>query len=100
MKKTGFTITFKDGETQTRYLTPVVALITDGFWLDASGNPLSNTQFFKSNANKVEEKDRLWLDMTSEEGAFSHQELLAMLALANTGVNNLVAEQKKALNVE
>ena len=37
---------------------------------------------------------------TAEEGAFSHQELLAMLALANTGINNLVAEQKKALNVE
>ena len=37
---------------------------------------------------------------TAEEGTFSHQELLAMLALANTGINNLVAEQKKALNVE
>lgn len=37
---------------------------------------------------------------TAEEGAFSHQELLAMLALANTGIENLVAEQKKSLNAE
>lgn len=37
---------------------------------------------------------------TAEEGAFSHQELLTMLALANSGINSLVTEQKKALNVE
>lgn len=37
---------------------------------------------------------------TAEEGTFSHQELLTMLALANNGINSLVAEQKKALNVE
>lgn len=37
---------------------------------------------------------------TAEDGAFSHQQLLSMLALANTGINSLVAEQKKALNVE
>jgi len=37
---------------------------------------------------------------TAEEGAFSHQELLSMLALANTGIKNLIAEQKKALNME
>ena len=37
---------------------------------------------------------------TAEEGTFSHQELLTMLALANNGINSLVVEQKKALNVE
>lgn len=37
---------------------------------------------------------------TAEDGAFSHQQLLSMLALANTGINSLIAEQKKALNVE
>lgn len=37
---------------------------------------------------------------TAEEGSFSHQELLAMLALANTGIENLIAEQKKSLNAE
>lgn len=37
---------------------------------------------------------------TAEEGTFSHQELLTMLALANSGINSLVTEQKKALNVE
>jgi len=39
--------------------------------LDLNGDPLTNTQFFKSNAKKAVEKDRLWLDMTSDEGAFN-----------------------------
>ncbi len=38
--------------------------------LDEDGNPLANTQFFKS-SKKTVEKDRLWLDMTTEEGAFN-----------------------------
>ena len=38
--------------------------------LDDNGDPLSNTQFFKS-SKATAEKDRLWLDMTTEEGAFN-----------------------------
>ncbi len=37
---------------------------------------------------------------TAEEGAFSHEELLAMLSLAKGGIDKLVVEQKKALNAE
>ena len=37
---------------------------------------------------------------TAEEGEFTHQELLAMLNLADTGIKNLVIEQKKALETE
>lgn len=37
---------------------------------------------------------------TAEDGAFSHQELLSMLELANGGIQTLVSEQKKALNAE
>jgi len=37
---------------------------------------------------------------TAEEGAFSHEELLAMLSLAKSGIDKLVVEQKKALNGE
>ena len=37
---------------------------------------------------------------TAEEGEFTHQELLAMLSLADTGIKNLVTEQKKALEME
>jgi len=37
---------------------------------------------------------------TAEEGAFSHEELLAMLSLAKDGIDTLIIEQKKALNGE
>ena len=40
------------------------------------------------------------IQATAENGAFSHEELLAMLSLAKGGINELVAAQKKALNVE
>ncbi len=38
MKRTGFTITFEDGESHTRYLTPIG--MKNGFWLDNEGNKL------------------------------------------------------------
>ncbi|TEW54214.1 ribonuclease PH [Psychromonas sp. RZ22] len=37
---------------------------------------------------------------TAEKGAFNHEELLAMLSLANGGIKNLIIEQKKALSAE
>ncbi len=37
---------------------------------------------------------------TAEDGAFSHEELLAMLSLAKGAIDKLVVEQKKALNAE
>jgi ribonuclease PH len=37
---------------------------------------------------------------TAEDGAFSHEELLAMLSLAKGGIDKLVIEQKNALNAE
>lgn len=37
---------------------------------------------------------------TAENGAFSHEELLAMLSLAKGGIDKLVVEQKKALTAE
>ena len=37
---------------------------------------------------------------TAEDGAFSHEQLLAMLSLAKAGIEQLVIEQKQALNME
>ena len=37
---------------------------------------------------------------TAEDGAFSHEQLLAMLSLAKGGIEQLVIEQKQALNME
>ncbi|MBB1271460.1 MULTISPECIES: ribonuclease PH [Psychromonas] len=37
---------------------------------------------------------------TAEDGAFSHEQLLAMLSLAKGGIEQLVMEQKQALNME
>ncbi|MDA7745798.1 ribonuclease PH [Psychromonas sp.] len=37
---------------------------------------------------------------TAEEGAFSHEQLFAMISLAKGGIDKLVIEQKKALNAE
>ena len=48
MKRTGFTITFENGESHTRYLTPVG--IKDGFWLDSNGNQLQQINRFTTDA--------------------------------------------------
>jgi len=37
---------------------------------------------------------------TAEVGTFSHEQLLAMLSLANNSIKNLIIEQKKALSAE
>ena len=48
MKRTGFTITFEDGESHTRYLTPIG--IRDGVWLDNEGNKLQQSNRLTTNA--------------------------------------------------
>ena len=55
MKKTGFTITFENGESHTRYLTPIG--MKDGIWLDNDGkklqlsNGLTKNAFFGESVN-------------------------------------------------
>ena len=41
MKRTGFTITFENGESHTRYLAPIG--MRDGVWLDKEGNKLQQS---------------------------------------------------------
>ncbi|QCE43042.1 hypothetical protein [Psychroserpens sp. NJDZ02] len=48
MKKTGFTITFEDGESHTRYLTPVG--IKDAYWLNSKGKQLQQVDRFTTEA--------------------------------------------------
>lgn len=48
MKRTAFTITFEDGESHTRYLTPIG--IKDGFWLDSKGKQLQQVNGFTTDA--------------------------------------------------
>jgi len=94
----------KEGKLKASPLKQMIAAVSVGVY---KGTPVCDLDYAEdSNAQTdmnvvmTETGGMIEIQGTAEEGAFSHQELLAMLSLAEGGINKLVDEQKKALNTE
>lgn len=94
----------KEGKLKKNPLKQMIAAVSVGVY---KGTPVCDLDYDEdSNAETdmnvvmTETGGLIEIQGTAEEGAFSHEELLAMLSLAKGGINRLIAEQKKVLNVE
>ncbi len=94
----------KEGKLASSPLKQMIAAVSVGVY---KGTPVCDLDYDEdSNAETdmnvvmTETGGIIEVQGTAEEGAFSHQELLAMLGLAEGGINQLIAAQKKALNME
>ena len=94
----------KEGKLKKSPLKQMVAAVSVGVY---KGTPVCDLDYDEdSNAETdmnvvmTETGGMIEIQGTAEDGAFSHQELLAMLNLAEGGINKLIVEQKKALNME
>jgi len=93
-----------EGKIKKSPLKQMIAAVSVGIY---KGTPVCDLDYDEdSNAETdmnvvmTETGGMIEIQGTAEEGAFSHEELLAMLSLAKSGIDKLVIEQKKALNGE
>ena len=94
----------KEGKLKKTPLKQMIAAVSVGIYkstpvcdLDYAEDSNAETDM---NVVMTENGGMIEIQGTAEEGEFTHQELLAMLNLADTGIKNLVIEQKKALETE
>jgi len=94
----------KEGKLKKSPLKQMIAAVSVGIYkntpvcdLDYAEDSNAETDM---NVVMTEHGGMIEIQGTAEEGEFTHQELLAMLNLADTGIKNLVTEQKKALETE
>lgn len=94
----------KEGKIKQSPLKQMIAAVSVGIY---KGTPVCDLDYDEdSNAETdmnvvmTETGGMIEIQGTAEEGAFSHEELLAMLSLAKGGIDKLVVEQKKALAAE
>jgi ribonuclease PH len=94
----------KEGKLQSSPFKQMIAAVSVGVY---KGTPVCDLDYAEdSNAETdmnvvmTETGGMIEIQGTAEDGAFSHQELLAMLNLAEGGINKLISEQKKALKME
>ena len=93
-----------EGKIKKSPLKQMIAAVSVGIY---KGTPVCDLDYDEdSNAETdmnvvmTETGGMIEIQGTAEDGAFSHEELLAMLSLAKGGITNLVIEQKKSLNAE
>lgn len=91
----------KEGKIKKNPFKQMVAAVSVGVF---NGIPVCDLDYAEdSNAqtdmNIVMSEDGGMIEIqgTAEDGTFSHEELLAMLALAKSGIEKIIFEQKKAL---
>ncbi|WP_028862291.1 ribonuclease PH [Psychromonas aquimarina] len=91
----------KEGKLKTSPLKQMIAAVSVGVY---KGTPVCDLDYDEdSNAETdmnvvmTETGGMIEIQGTAEDGAFSHDELLAMLSLAKSGIERLIAEQNKAL---
>jgi len=94
----------KEGKLKSSPLKQMIAAVSVGVY---KGTPVCDLDYAEdSNAETdmnvvmTETGGMIEIQGTAEDGAFSHQELLAMLSLAKGGIDTLIAEQKKVLGAE
>ena len=94
----------KEGKIKKSPLKQMIAAVSVGIY---KGTPVCDLDYDEdSNAETdmnvvmTETGGMIEIQGTAEDGAFSHEELLAMLSLAKSGIDKLVIEQKKALTAE
>ncbi|WP_019613720.1 ribonuclease PH [Psychromonas ossibalaenae] len=91
----------KEGKLKTSPLKQMIAAVSVGIY---KGTPVCDLDYDEdSNAETdmnvvmTDSGGMIEIQGTAEDGAFSHEELLAMLSLAKDGIETLIAEQNKAL---
>ncbi|KPU82968.1 ribonuclease PH [Psychromonas sp. PRT-SC03] len=94
----------KEGKIKKSPLKQMIAAVSVGIYKDTAVCDLdyvedSNAQT-DMNVVMTEDGGMIEIQGTAEDGAFSHEQLLAMLALAKGGIDKLIVEQKKSLNGE
>ncbi|MEH6453474.1 MAG: ribonuclease PH [Psychromonas sp.] len=94
----------KKGKLKSNPMKQMIAAVSVGIY---KGTPVCDLDYAEdSNAETdmnvvmTETGGMIEIQGTAEDGAFSHEELLAMLSLAKGGIDKLVLEQKKALAAE
>jgi len=92
------------GKLKKSPLKQMIAAISVGIY---KGLPISDLDYAEDtnaetdmNVVMTESGGMIEIQGTAEDGAFSHEQLLAMLSLAKDGIEQLVMEQKQALNME
>lgn len=93
-----------EGKLKKNPLKQMIAAISVGIYkgvpvcdLDYEEDSSADTDM---NVVMTESGGMIEIQGTAEAGAFSHEELLAMLSLAKEGIGKLVIEQRKSLNAE
>ena len=93
-----------EGKIKKSPLKQMIAAVSVGIY---KGTPVCDLDYAEDshaetdmNVVMTEHGGMIEIQGTAEEGEFTHQQLLAMLSLADTGIKNLITEQKKALEME
>jgi ribonuclease PH len=94
----------KEGKLKSSPLKQMIAAVSVGIYkgtavcdLDYAEDSNAETDM---NVVMTETGGMIEIQGTAEDGAFSHEELLAMLSLAKGGIDTLIVEQQKALASE
>jgi ribonuclease PH len=94
----------REGKIKSSPLKQMIAAVSVGIY---KGTPVCDLDYAEdSNAETdmnvvmTETGGMIEIQGTAEDGAFSHEELLAMLSLAKGGIEKLINEQKNALLAE
>jgi len=92
------------GKLKKNPLKQMIAAISVGIYQDTAICDLDYAEDSKAqtdmNIVMTEQGGMIEIQGTAEQGEFSHPQLLAMLALANNSITQLIIEQKKALEME
>ncbi|RBW44086.1 ribonuclease PH [Psychromonas sp. B3M02] len=92
------------GKLKKSPLKQMIAAISVGLYQDTAICDLDYAEDAKAqtdmNIVMTEQGGMIEIQGTAEQGEFSHPQLLAMLALANNSITQLIIEQKKALEME
>ncbi|MDN2664006.1 ribonuclease PH [Psychromonas sp. 14N.309.X.WAT.B.A12] len=92
------------GKLKKSPLKQMIAAISVGIYQDTAICDLDYAEDSKAqtdmNIVMTEQGGMIEIQGTAEQGEFSHPQLLAMLALANSSITQLIIEQKKALEME
>jgi len=92
------------GKLKKSPLKQMIAAISVGIYQDTAICDLDYAEDSKAqtdmNIVMTEQGGMIEIQGTAEQGEFSHPQLLAMLALANNSITQLIIEQKKALEME
>ena len=93
-----------NGKLKKNPLKQMVAAISVGLYQDTPVCDLDYAEDSKAqtdmNIVMTEQGGMIEIQGTAEQGEFSQPQLLAMLALANTSITQLIIEQKKALEMD